>query len=80
MGEEDEDRGRWGYARGIEQELRWDPPCNESLMIGEPIQRATVSFSRRTGGDVDSKTTAYQLPVETAADSAVHEGGLQAEP
>jgi hypothetical protein len=48
------------------------------VMIGEPIQRATVSFSRRTGGDVDSKTTACQL--ETTADSAVHEGGLQAEP
>jgi hypothetical protein len=29
-------------------------------MIGEPNQRATVSFSRRTGGDVDNKTSDYR--------------------
>ncbi len=30
-----------------------------TVIIGETNQRATVSFSRRKGGDVDSKTTAY---------------------
>ncbi len=56
------------------------------VMIGGPLQRAsdgaTVSFSRRTGGDVDSKTAACHGTgrLETAADSVVHEGGLQAGP
>jgi hypothetical protein len=30
-----------------------------TVIIGETNQRATVSFSRRKGGDVDSKTTTY---------------------
>ena len=33
--------------------------CNHAERIGESNQRATVSFSRRKGGDVDSKTTTY---------------------
>jgi hypothetical protein len=30
-----------------------------TVIIGETNQRASVSFSRRKGGDVDSKTTTY---------------------
>jgi hypothetical protein len=36
-----------------------------TVIIGETNQRATVPFSRRKGGDVDSKTAAYWRPQQT---------------
>jgi hypothetical protein len=52
------------------------------VMIGEPTQRATVSFSRRTGGDrdVDSKTTAYWRLQRTQQHTKADHTGQQAEP
>ena len=54
--------------------------CNHAERIGESNQRATVSFSRRKGGDVDSHWQQNNNLLETTADSVVHEGGSQAEP
>ena len=56
------------------------PTVTHHVMIGEPPQRATVSFSRRTGGDVDNETSDYRTSTGdytvTTAGSVVHEGGL----